>query len=61
MTSGCHNTDRRRKEAKEWKVGNKIMLSMKDLVFKERLVWYIGPYNFNENSPGSECQSSSTI
>jgi len=30
--------NRGRKEAKEWKVGDKVMLSMKDLVFKERLV-----------------------
>ena len=30
--------DRRRKEAKEWKVGDRVMLSTKDLVFKERLV-----------------------
>ena len=29
--------DRERKKAKEWKVRNRVMLSMKDLVFKERL------------------------
>ena len=29
--------DRRRKEVEKWKKGNKVMLSMKDLVFKERL------------------------
>lgn len=29
--------NRRIKEAKEWKKGNKVMLSMKDLVFKKRL------------------------
>ena len=28
--------DRERKEAEEWKIGDKVMLSMKDLVFKER-------------------------
>jgi len=28
----------RRKEAEEWNVGNKVILSMKDLVFKERPV-----------------------
>ena len=28
--------DRERREAKEWKVGDKVILSMKDLVFKER-------------------------
>jgi len=27
--------DRGRKEVEEWKVGNKVMLSMEDLVFKE--------------------------
>ena len=41
--------DRRRKEAKTWKKRDEIMLSMKDLVFKEQLVrklvdQYIGPY-----------------
>ena len=30
--------DRGRKETKVWKVRDKVMLSMKDLVFKERLV-----------------------
>ena len=30
--------DRGRKEVKVWKVGDKIILSTKDLVFKERLV-----------------------
>ena len=29
--------DRGRKEAKEWKKNNKVMLSTKDLIFKERL------------------------
>ena len=31
--------DRSRRETEEWKKGNRVMLSMKDLVFKERLVW----------------------
>jgi len=31
-------TDRERKEVEKWKVENRVMLSMKDLVFKERLV-----------------------
>ena len=31
-------TNRKRKEIKEWIKDNKIMLSMKNLVFKERLV-----------------------
>ena len=30
--------DRGRKEVEEWKKENKVMLSMKDLVFKKRLV-----------------------
>ena len=30
--------DRQRKEVKEWKKGDKVMLSTKYLVFKERLV-----------------------
>ena len=30
--------DKRRKEAEIWKVRNRIILSMKDLVFKKRLV-----------------------
>ena len=30
--------DRKRKETEEWKKGDRIMLSMKDLVFKERPV-----------------------
>jgi len=30
-------TDRGRKEVEKWKVGNRVMLSMKDLVFKKRL------------------------
>jgi len=45
--------DRERKEAKVWKVGDKVMLSMKDLVFKEQLArklvdQYIGPYIIDE-------------
>ena len=30
--------DRKRKETEEWKKGDRVMLSMKDLVFKERPV-----------------------
>ena len=42
-------TNRGRKEAEEWKVENKVMLSIKDLVFKERLTkklvdQYMGSY-----------------
>ena len=29
--------DRRRKKAEAWKIGDRVMLSTKDLVFKERL------------------------
>jgi len=41
--------NRRRKEAEMWKAEDKIMLSMKNLVFKERLArklvdCYVGPY-----------------
>ena len=41
--------NRRRKEAEVWKVGDKVMLSTKDLVFKKRPVkklvdQYVGPY-----------------
>ena len=45
--------DRRRKETEDWKRGDRIMLSIKDLVFKERLArklvdQYIGPYTIKE-------------
>ena len=45
--------DRNRRETEEWKKGDKIMLSTKDLVFKERLVCklverYIGSYEIEE-------------
>ena len=45
--------DRRRKETENWKKGNKVLLSTKDLVFKERPVRklvdrYIGPYIIKE-------------
>ena len=41
--------DRGRKEAEVWKVGDKVILSTKNLMFKERLVkklvdQYFGPY-----------------
>jgi len=43
----------KRKEVEEWKKENKVMLSMKDLVFKERLTrklvdQYVGPYIIKE-------------
>jgi len=45
--------NRGRKESEEWKKGNRVMLSTKDLVFKERLVrklvdQYVGPYTIEE-------------
>ena len=45
--------DKERKESKKWKKGDKVILSMKDLVFKERPVkelvdWYVGPYIIKE-------------
>jgi len=45
--------DRERKESKDWKKGDKVMLSTKDLVFKERLVRklverYVRPYEIEE-------------
>ena len=41
--------DRGRRDMKMWKAGNRVMLSTKDLVFKERpakklMDHYIGPY-----------------
>jgi len=45
--------DRKRKEVEEWKKEDKVMLSMKNLVFKERLAkklvdQYIGLYTIKE-------------
>ena len=45
--------DQSRKETEEWKKGDKVMLSTKDLVFKERPVHklierYMGPYEIKE-------------
>ena len=46
-------TNRNRKETEEWKKEDKVMLSTKDLVFKERLVCklvekYVGLYRIKE-------------
>ena len=46
-------TDRSRKETEEWKKGNRVILSTKDLVFKERPVCklterYVSPYEIEE-------------
>ena len=46
-------TDKRRKESEEWKKGDRVMLNMKDLVFKERPVrklvdQYVGLYTIEE-------------
>ena len=45
--------DKGRKETKDWKKGDKVLLSTKDLVFKERLArklvdQYISPYTIKE-------------
>jgi len=45
--------DRGRKETEEWKKGDRVMLSTKDLVFKERPVKklvdrYVGPYTIEK-------------
>jgi len=45
--------DSRRKETEEWKKGDRVMLSTKDLVFKERPVKklvdrYVGPYTIEK-------------
>jgi len=45
--------DKKRKEAEEWKKRDKVMLSTKDLVFKEKPVCklaerYVGPYEIEE-------------
>jgi len=45
--------DKGRKKVDEWKVKDRVMLSMKDLVFKERparklVNQYIGPYIIDE-------------
>ena len=45
--------NRGRREIKDWKKDNKVMLSMRDLVFKERLVKklterYVEPYKIEE-------------
>ena len=45
--------DRSRKETEKWEKGDRVLLSTKDLVFKERLARtlterYIGPYVIEE-------------
>jgi len=45
--------NRGRREVEMWKAGDRVMLSMKDLVFKERpakklMDYYIGPYIIDE-------------
>ena len=45
--------DKERKKSKVWKKGDRVILSMKDLMFKKRLVkklvdWYIGSYIIKE-------------
>ena len=48
--------DRERKETKDWKKEDRVLLSTKDLVFKERPViklvdQYVGPYTIEEMVP----------
>ena len=45
--------DKERKDAEVWKMGDKVILSTKDLMFKKRPVkklvdWYVGPYTIDE-------------
>ena len=45
--------DRNRRKTEEWKKEDRVMLSTKDLIFKERLVWklvkrYVGLYEIKE-------------
>ena len=45
--------DKGRKKSEKWKKGDRVMLSTKDLVFKERLMkklvdQYVGPYTIEE-------------
>ena len=45
--------DRNRRETEKWKKGDRVMLSTKDLVFKERPVWklverYMGLYEIKK-------------
>ena len=45
--------DKKRKEVEDWEKGDRVMLSTKDLVFKERPVRklierYVGPYEIEE-------------
>ena len=45
--------DRRRKNSEEWKKGDRVILSIKDLMFKERLArklvdQYVDPYTIKE-------------
>jgi len=45
--------DKERRESKDWKKEDRVLLSTKDLVFKERLArklvnWFVGPYTIEE-------------
>ena len=56
--------DRGRQEVEEWKKGEKVMLSMKDLVFKKRLVKKvdekISETIWNRRSSIKECSEAKT-
>jgi len=46
-------TDKKKKETEDWKKGDRVMLSTKDLVFRERPVKklvkrYVGPYEIEK-------------
>ena len=48
--------DKGRREVEEWKEGDRIMLSTKDLMFKEQLAKkLIITAHLNENLPSYEC------
>ena len=54
--------DRERRKVEEQKKGDRIMLSTKDLMFKEQLAKkLIMTAHLNENLPSYECQSDSMI
>jgi len=49
--------DRGRREVEEWKKGDKVMLSTKNLVLKKLIMTAY----LNENLPSYKCQSDSII
>ena len=56
--------DQSRKETEDWKKEDRVLLSTKDLVFKERSVRKLTETmtaNFNENPSGSQCKPNSMV